>query len=324
MALIVCPECGREISDQARCCPNCGYKPKPSKAPKPQLTPEQKKKRLLILLGAGILLVLLGVGYYFFSPWTFPWLCYHQKTEATCTEAVTCSRCGKTWGEPLGHQWQEATCTEPKICTVCGETVGEAKGHQWKEADCMLPKRCTVCGEKEGEALGHKWIAATCTQPETCSRCGKTRGGKEKHTVVDWICTQCGQTCVTKNDVPKIFSITSSRYEINSVGGINMDAVFRNESSKKTINYVTIDVSFYNAVGDILSNEIGGGTSVSLQYTGPLKPGATSGRRYWNACFYNNTFSGTLRINSIFIRYSDGTSLKLEEDVAHEAMVAWR
>ena len=26
MALIKCPECGKEISDMVRVCPNCGYK----------------------------------------------------------------------------------------------------------------------------------------------------------------------------------------------------------------------------------------------------------------------------------------------------------
>ena len=25
MALIKCPECGKEVSDEANCCPNCGY-----------------------------------------------------------------------------------------------------------------------------------------------------------------------------------------------------------------------------------------------------------------------------------------------------------
>jgi ribosomal protein L37E len=25
MALVVCPECGKEISDKAKSCPNCGY-----------------------------------------------------------------------------------------------------------------------------------------------------------------------------------------------------------------------------------------------------------------------------------------------------------
>ena len=32
------------------------------------------------------------------------------------------------------HEWTKATCTEPKTCTKCGETEGEALGHRWKEA----------------------------------------------------------------------------------------------------------------------------------------------------------------------------------------------
>ena len=31
MALIKCPECGKEISDKAKACPECGYKMKKSK-----------------------------------------------------------------------------------------------------------------------------------------------------------------------------------------------------------------------------------------------------------------------------------------------------
>ena len=33
MALIKCPECGKEYSDKAKACPNCGYQPKKSSAP---------------------------------------------------------------------------------------------------------------------------------------------------------------------------------------------------------------------------------------------------------------------------------------------------
>lgn len=31
MALIKCPECGKEISDRAECCPVCGFKQPPMK-----------------------------------------------------------------------------------------------------------------------------------------------------------------------------------------------------------------------------------------------------------------------------------------------------
>ena len=47
MALIKCPECGKEISDQATACPNCGCPVKQSTTPisNPQTSPKAKKKK---------------------------------------------------------------------------------------------------------------------------------------------------------------------------------------------------------------------------------------------------------------------------------------
>ena len=42
--------------------------------------------------------------------------------------ALTLCACGHQ------HTWVEATCTEPKTCSECGETEGEALGHQFSEA----------------------------------------------------------------------------------------------------------------------------------------------------------------------------------------------
>lgn len=55
--------------------------------------------------------------------------CMHLHTwvDATCTEPKTCSECGETEGEPLGHDWIPATYTEPKTCSRCGATEGEPK-----------------------------------------------------------------------------------------------------------------------------------------------------------------------------------------------------
>lgn len=41
--------------------------------------------------------------------------CLHDWTDATCTEAKTCAKCGEVQGEALGHVWQENS----EICTVC-------------------------------------------------------------------------------------------------------------------------------------------------------------------------------------------------------------
>lgn len=54
-----------------------------------------------------------------------------------------------------GHTWVEATCTEPKTCSVCGATEGEALGHEWLEntPNYQQAKTCSRCGETEGDPL---------------------------------------------------------------------------------------------------------------------------------------------------------------------------
>ncbi len=50
MALIKCPECGKEISDTAKSCPNCGYRIK---------RPKNNVKRKLIIIGGAILIIIV-------------------------------------------------------------------------------------------------------------------------------------------------------------------------------------------------------------------------------------------------------------------------
>ena len=67
-----------------------------------------------------------------------------------------CSDCGMTFSDEAGtteitdtlipengHSWNEATCITPKTCSVCGETEGEALGHN------MVDGTCTRCGYTE-------------------------------------------------------------------------------------------------------------------------------------------------------------------------------
>lgn len=88
------------------------------------------------------------------------------------------------------HRWSDATCTQPKTCTECGATEGEALGHDYKAtkvaATCTEAGHthylCTRCrdayDEETGEAaLGHEpgdWTYDSTTKRETrkCTRCG--------------------------------------------------------------------------------------------------------------------------------------------------------
>ncbi len=76
MALIKCPECGKEISDKATACPNCGCPIQSTEDPTPvvQRTAEEKPKKkskaaLIAVVAAIVLLGALCAAYFvFFSP----------------------------------------------------------------------------------------------------------------------------------------------------------------------------------------------------------------------------------------------------------------
>lgn len=62
MALMNCPECGKEISDQANACPNCGYPLHPETSTAKTVTTIPKlSKKAKIILGVSLLAVALIV-----------------------------------------------------------------------------------------------------------------------------------------------------------------------------------------------------------------------------------------------------------------------
>ncbi len=65
----------------------------------------------------------------------------HSYSNATCTEAKKCTRCGNTTGSALGHEWVDATCQTPKTCIRCGTTDGSHAAHNMNDQGI-----CDTCG----------------------------------------------------------------------------------------------------------------------------------------------------------------------------------
>lgn len=99
----------------------------------------------------------------------------HDWLAATCTAPKTCSVCGETEGDALGHRWKGADCTHPLTCERCKKTEGSAEGHAWIKATCTEPKTCSKCGMTEGSAAGHRWSQPAITSPSTCNVCGEMK-----------------------------------------------------------------------------------------------------------------------------------------------------
>ena len=148
--------------------------------------------------------------------------CQHSWVDATCVSPKTCSACGITEGEALGHleetlAGKDATCTDSgltdgKKCSVCDETtlaqeVIPALGHTEEviagedpsctETGLTEGKKCSVCYEiiiaqEEIPMVSHteEVIAG---KAATCTEAGLTEGKK---------CSACGNTLVAQEEIP--------------------------------------------------------------------------------------------------------------------------
>lgn len=63
MALIKCSECGKEISDKAKACPNCGFPMAENKEPQEvEMVNYEKANTNMLKKVVGIILFLIGLG----------------------------------------------------------------------------------------------------------------------------------------------------------------------------------------------------------------------------------------------------------------------
>ncbi|GMK42240.1 hypothetical protein PCCS19_52990 [Paenibacillus sp. CCS19] len=103
---------------------------------------------------------------------------------------------------------------------------------------------------------------------------------------------------------------TDFNFGRNSVDGITL-SWFANNLSGKKINYYTLNVSTYNAVGDPSYDQHSGESTFRIKYVGPVEAGEEI--VVFNLFTYQSALSSIV-IDSIDLEYADGT----KETVAYD------
>ncbi|MCM1024067.1 MAG: hypothetical protein NC395_08430 [Prevotella sp.] len=77
---------------------------------------------------------------------------------------------------------------------------------------------------------------------------------------------------MTEEEIKSIIGITDAKVtNINSADGVDIAFYWRNNSNKQ-IKYITFEISVYNAVNDIIYDEISKKSTFRCKLTGPIEP----------------------------------------------------
>lgn len=205
MALINCPECEKQVSNEAKRCPNCGYPFSDkktlfsrldinlSKEKKGGKKAEKRNFNKKILIIFGILIVFL---------FALSFITFEVRLKNVSNGNKDIARkivSEKHWSCLKEHEWIDATCVSVKHCKLCGIEVGELGGHLWTPATCENPKYCSLCKKTQGKALGHlrpkraEYEKYLCTKGVSCTRCGKLLEEPYGHTTTVGYCNWCDE-----------------------------------------------------------------------------------------------------------------------------------
>jgi hypothetical protein len=105
--------------------------------------------------------------------------------------------------------------------------------------------------------------------------------------------------------------IVSARIiDIDSAGGVENVITITNLSQKR-IKYATFSVSYYNRVGDRVSNDIGGFTSQNCKLTGYVEPGEKEISAW---CGFYNYMAESIKVKTVTLVFSNGETVVLDRN----------
>ena len=106
-------------------------------------------------------------------------------------------------------------------------------------------------------------------------------------------------------------TISEWKWTRDYVGGVEWTFKLTNNTDK-TIKYVAIEWDCYNAVGDLVYDEITGKSSYGIRYTGPLEGGKTSNSLCNTSLFYSYSYKSS-RLCYLSVEFMDGTIIQITD-----------
>jgi hypothetical protein len=94
-------------------------------------------------------------------------------------------------------------------------------------------------------------------------------------------------------------------WTVNSAGGVEPYFIFNNPNEKSAIKYISVQISLFNSVGDMVGSQIGGDRTKGIRFTGPLTHEEGETRASWGPVWYNTTGS-CIKIESMTITWMNG------------------
>ena len=107
--------------------------------------------------------------------------------------------------------------------------------------------------------------------------------------------------------------------EVNSAGGVEPHATFVNPNPKLVVKYLRLRVTPYNAVGDVISSNIGDQSTAGMSMTGPLAQADGERHVRWEPIWYNNSAS-CLKIQSVQVEFVNGKTLSFSGNTLRGAL----
>lgn len=171
------------------------------------------------------------------------------------------------------------------LAVLCALSVFTACGNNSSTADQAELESLRA----ENEAL--KAATETVAEITTSSEITTTKITTEATTETT---TEATTSIKTEEEVKSIIALARAEISnINSADGVDISFYWRNNSDKQ-IKYITFRANVYNAVNDIISDDISGKDVFACKLTGPVEPfaefleNAKSDFSYASDLYYNN------------------------------------